>query len=307
VQEIRFYHLRNGEWRRTDFDPSFWSGRTETSDTSHFRFIYYIEDYDLIEPLATLLEADYEQLCADFACARLPLPEGIYPPGAYEPPICAFGYCSGPEECVKALGKRWCSGFPREITITFKMTTQTEQQNNFDIAPNGDLTLTMASLRYLNQIAPLDLEQSLRNPIAWLHIMRLAYGRVDFQGPPPQGRTLVIAIFFRGYNQVLKRTGSEPLEMPDEFKDLDATNLRPLNDLWSEIDEANATQLYAMAYVVVDFIEQKFGWESVVKLLKAIGPSKSFADAIETSTGISYVAFEEHWRAWVTANASTTP
>lgn len=307
MQEIRFYHLRDGEWRRTDFDPSFWSGRTETSETPHFRFTYYIEDYDLIEPMATLLEADYEQICTDFACARLPLPEGIYPPGAYEPPLCAFGYCSGPEECVKALGKRWCSGFPREITITFKMTAQTEQQNNFDIAPNGDLTLTMASLRYLNQIAPPDLEQSLRNPIAWLHVMRLAYGKVPIGGPPPHGRAEVIAIFFREYDNLLKRTGDKPLTMPEEFSQLDTAHLPLLDSLWSETDAINAEQVYAAGNSVIRFIEQEFGWPAIVKFLKAIGPAKSLAEAIETSTGISYVAFEERWRAWATSNTPSVP
>lgn len=282
VQEIRFYHLRNGEWRRTDFDPSFWSGLTETSDTPHFRFTYYIEDYALIEPVASVLEADYEQICTDFHCLTAPM------------------------TCVEALGKPWCSSFPREVEFRLNLNAPIDQEQ-FDIAENGDLIFTLPSLRQLNQLSFIDRQSDLRNPITWLHIMRLAYGRVDLQGPPPQGRALVIAIFFREYDRVLKRSSSEPLEMPEEFKDLDATNLLPLDNLWSEIDDANATQLYAMAYAVVEYIEQEFGWPAVVKLLKAIDPSKSLAEAIETSTGISYVAFEERWRAWVTANASTTP
>jgi hypothetical protein len=283
VQEVRFYHLRDGQWRRTDFDPSFWSGLTETSDTPHFRFTYYIEDYDLIEPIASLLEADYDQICLDLACP------------------------TAPETCVEALGQQWCSSFPREITTTFKMTGQTERQDNFDIAPNGDLTFTMASLRYLDQVAPFGQEQSLRNPIAWLHMMRLAYGHVDFQGPPPQGRSLVIAIFFHEYDQLLKRTGDQPTDVPAEFKQLDVQNLPPLDSVWIATDANDTSQTYATAYAIVEYIDQKFGRESVARLLKAIGPSKSLVIAIETSTGVSYVAFEKQWRAWVAANASTAP
>ena len=282
VQEIRFYHLRNGEWRRTDFDPSFWSGRTETSETPHFRFTYFIEDYELIEPLASLLEGDYEQICTDFDCPLAPM------------------------ACVEGLGKQWCSSFPREVEFRLSLNAPIEQEQ-FHIAENGDLIFTLPSLRQLDQLSFIDRQSDLRNPIAWLHIMRLAYGRVDLQGPPPHGRALVIAAFFREYDRLRQRTGSEPLEMPEEFKNLDTANLPSLDSMWSEVDTADADQMYAVAYAVIEYVEQEFGWPAVVKLLKAIGPSKSFADAIETSTGISYVAFEEHWRAWVTVNASTTP
>ena len=85
VQAVRFYQLRNGEWRRIDFDPSFWSGQVETADTPHFRFTYFIEDQELIGSLAAVLEADYEQICRDFAC-----------------PVTA-------ETCVAALGRQWCT------------------------------------------------------------------------------------------------------------------------------------------------------------------------------------------------------
>ena len=143
VQEIRFYQLRNGEWRRIDFDPSFWSGQVETADTPHFRFTYFIEDQELIGSLAAVLEADYEQICRDFAC-----------------PV-------APETCVAALGQQWCSSFPRTITTTLILTNQTEQHDNFDLADNGDLTFTTQSLRLL-EFTPVEREQYFRNPLAWL-------------------------------------------------------------------------------------------------------------------------------------------
>ncbi|MBI5567848.1 MAG: hypothetical protein HY870_23325 [Chloroflexi bacterium] len=284
-QEIRFYHLRDSQWRRTDFDPAFWSGLTETSDTPHFRFTYFIEDYALIEPIAAVLEADYERICTDFACQTTL------------------------ETCVEALDRQWCSTFPREITVTFGMTDRLDQVN-YDVAENGDLIVTMPSLRTLDQLAPMYQEDLLRNAIAWLHVGRLAYGATDFQGKAAlgNGRALVIAIFFREYNQLLKRTGNELLDQSVEFKQLDARNLPPLDDVWSaQAGALNKPQIYAMANAVVEYIEHEFGWQSVVKLLKAIGPSKSLAEAIETSTGISYVAFEERWQAWVVSNTSTTP
>jgi hypothetical protein len=111
VQEMRFYQLRNGQWRRIDFDPSFWSGQVETAETSHFRFTYFIEDQEMIESLASLLEADYEQICQDFACPAMP------------------------ETCGEALSRQWCSSFPRPITTTLILTNQAEQHDDFDLAP----------------------------------------------------------------------------------------------------------------------------------------------------------------------------
>lgn len=282
VQETRFYHLRNGKWRRTDFDPAFWSGLTETSDTPHFRFTYFVEDYELIEPLASLLEADYEQICADLACSTASL------------------------TCIESLGKQWCSSFPREAGFRLSFNVPIDQER-FDIAENGDLILTMPSPRQLAQLSFIDRQSDLRNPIAWLHVMRLAYGRVDLQGPPPQGQALVIAIFFREHNQVLKRTGDPLLDMPEEFTQLDTANLPPLERLWLQAHTADSTQSYAAAHSVVTYIEEEFGWPALVKLLKAIGPSTSLAEAIETSTGVSYVAFEERWRAWVKSNPAAAP
>ena len=280
VQETRFYHLRNGQWRRTDFDPSFWSGLTETSDTPHFHFTYYVEDYDLIEPLATLLEADYEQLCTDFACPTAPM------------------------TCIEAFGKPWCSSFPREVAIRFNLNAPADQ-TRFDIAENDELVFILPSPRQPNQLSFAEQQSDLRNPSAWLQVMRLAYGRVDVQGAPPPGQALVIAIFFREYTQVLKRTGGSPLVMPEEFTQLDTANLPPLERLWLQAHTADSTQAYAAAHSVVTYLEAEFGWPAVVTLLKTIGSSQSLAEAIETSTGISYVAFEERWQAWVKSTTST--
>lgn len=282
IQELRFYRLRNGEWRRTDFDPSFWSGRTETSNTPHFRFTYFIEDYDLVEPLASLLEGDYEQICTDFACP------------------------TAPETCVEAFGKQWCSVFPSEITVRYSLNAPLNQ-DRFNFAENGDPVVTMSSLRLLDQVAPADREQHFRNPIAWLHVMRLAYQTMTFQGPPPQGRALVIIIFFREYNRLLKRTGSDPIEMPAEYTQLATKDLPSLDRIWPEPDDTQEAQSYAIANSVINHIEQRFGWQAVAKLLKDIGPSTSLAEAIETSTGQSYVQFQQDWQAWVKSQTSPTP
>jgi hypothetical protein len=285
VQEVRFYQLWDGRWRRIDFDPLFWSGQTETTDTPHFRFTYFIEDQELIEPLASVLEADYEQICRDFACPAVS------------------------ETCMEALGQRWCSSFPRTITATLIMTNQTEGHDDFDVAANSDLTFTTQSLRLLDQFAPIDREQYFRNPLAWLHVMYLAYGprlSPELFENPPRGHALVIVIFFHENDRLLKRAGSDPQAMPDEFKQLDIEDPPPLDVAWSTaLDDANATQIYAAAHSVVTYIEQEYGEQAVTRLLKAIGPSKSLAEALETSTGQPYAEFEKDWRTWV--KTSLTP
>ena len=286
VQQVRFYQLHNGQWRRIDFDPSFWSGQVETADTPHFRFTHFVEDQELLESLASVLEADYEQICRDFACPATP------------------------ETCREALGQQWCSSFPRTLTITLVMTNLIEQNDNFDLAASGDVTLTTHSLRLLDPFWPVDRENDFRTLPALLHFAQLAYGQRPvkelFENPPP-GHALVIAVFFREYDRLLKRTGSSPQPIPDEFKQLDIEfkqlDLKdppPLDVAWSTaINDANAGQIYATAYSVITYIEQEYGRTVVTRLLRTIGQARSFSEAIQNLFGIPFSEFDQQWQAWL--------
>ncbi len=68
-RETRFYRWGKERWLRSDPDPFFWSGQTETLDTQHFHVIYFVEDRDLILPFVTQLENIYVRLCDDLGCA----------------------------------------------------------------------------------------------------------------------------------------------------------------------------------------------------------------------------------------------
>ncbi|HZY42641.1 MAG TPA: hypothetical protein VFF59_11655, partial [Anaerolineae bacterium] len=230
VQETRFYRLRNGQWRRTDFDPSFWSGLVETNETPHFNFIYAIEDYALIEPIATLLEGDYEQVCADLACPMIS------------------------PACLEAFGRQWCSPFERTLTVTLDLRGRI-QPDAVHVTDTDGLIFHLSSPRVTNPIDPADHPHSIRNPIAWLHVMHLAYGTVTFQGSPPPGRNLVIAIFFREYDRLLARTGDPPLVQPADMLRLDTTHLPPLETAWPGPDQTNYGEVYALVNSLIDFID----------------------------------------------------
>jgi hypothetical protein len=282
VQAVRFYQLQNGQWRRVDFDPSFWSGQVETADTPHFRFTYFVEDEELIESLASVLEADYEQICRDFACQATP------------------------ETCREALGRPWCSSFPSAITATLVMTNQLDQYDNLDLAATGDLTFTTQSLRLLDPFWPADREHTLRNPLAVLHFIQLAYGprlvKELLENPPP-GHALVIAVYFREYERLLKRTGSDPQTIPNEFKQLDSEDPPPLEVVWSTTtNDANGNQIYAAAFSVITYMEQEYGWAVVTRLLRALGQAKSFSEVIQDIFGVPFGEFEQRWRAWLRAS-----
>lgn len=281
IQEVRFYHLRNGEWRRTDFDPSFWSGSTETNETPHFQYNYFVEDYALIEPIAAVLEADYEQLCSDFDCPTTPM------------------------TCMESFGHQWCSAFTRTLTVTLDLRGRIQKDATV-VTDTAGLVFDLSSPRLARPLDSADLPHYIRNPITWLEVMHLAYGAATPQEPPPPGRALVIAIFFREFDRLSKRTGDPALDLPADFKHIDIRYLLSLDSIWQEVDASNMPQII-LANAIVEFVDQEFGPQAVARLLKATGPSKSLAEAIETSTGISYVAFEERWRAWVMSNASTTP
>jgi hypothetical protein len=109
----------------------------------------------------------------------------------------------------------------------------------------------------------------------------------------------VSAIFFRENDRLLKRTGSDPQAIPDEFKQLDTENPPPLDVVWSTTSNgANASQIYATAYSVITYIDQEYGQTVVTRLLRSIGQAKSFSEAIHDHVGVPFSEFEQKWRAW---------
>ncbi len=281
VDETRFYRKRDGRWWRIEpTTDAFWSGQTETADTPHFRFTYAIEDRSLIAPIATLLEGDYEQLCTDLDCPTTP------------------------QTCVEALDKQWCSSFARTLTVTLDLRGPAGR-NDVNFTEAG-LSMGEPSPRTRIQLDPNDQGNVyLRNPITWLQMIRLVYGKTAYQDRPLPGIAVVEVIFFREYNQLLKRTNDKPVDLSFAGQWLDVKDGLPLDRLWKA--DGSDVSLYPVASVLLDFIEQENGWKTVVKLMKAIGTSQSMAETIETSTGVPYVEFEKQWQAWVITATPAAP
>ncbi len=73
-RETRFYIWDNDRWLRTDPDPFFWTGATETHDTPHLHMIYAAEDRELARALADQIEELVTSLCVDLKCTAATLP-----------------------------------------------------------------------------------------------------------------------------------------------------------------------------------------------------------------------------------------
>jgi len=92
--EMRFYRLRNDQWKRTEPDAALWIGQPGYVATVHFRIQYWPFDQQVVPGLAARLEHDYEQLCTDLECDI------------------------SPRQCVTALDQEWCSSFTTSPTLT---------------------------------------------------------------------------------------------------------------------------------------------------------------------------------------------
>jgi len=113
--------------------------------------------------------------------------------------------------------------------------------------------------------------------------------------PTHGGNFFVSGIFYWEDNRVSTQPDASALLPPPEL--ITNTQLVRLESLWdARLTPSNPEQVAAS---VIVFIEQKFGAPSVGKFLKAIGPARTFKQAIEASLGIDEAAFEQQWKDWL--------
>jgi hypothetical protein len=70
-QRMQFYHLVDGQWRRTAPDPAFW-GEEKSLETRNVRFVYRARDEALVQQLSQLAEDAYSRTALDFNVGTSP-------------------------------------------------------------------------------------------------------------------------------------------------------------------------------------------------------------------------------------------
>ncbi len=70
-QRMQFYHLINGQWRRTAPDPVFW-GEEKSLETRNLRFVYHARDEALVQKLSQWAEEIYSRAALEFNVGASP-------------------------------------------------------------------------------------------------------------------------------------------------------------------------------------------------------------------------------------------
>ena len=261
-RETRFYRQVNSQWLRTQPDFAFWREPYQSFQTKHFEVSYPPEDNALILMVAYRFEAAYVQVCADLDC-----PSDLAP-------IRLMIYTDG--------GQLHWSGSDRVYTIDMlspRISGMYDTVGDETARRLGD-PVTRAAYQSLISI----LAQITSGGIAWMP-----------SDPTHGGAFFTSAIIAWENNRVSSHPDVSQLLPPPEL--ITNTQLVRLASLWdTRLTPSNPEQLAASGIL---FIEQKFGASSVGKFLKAIGPARSFAQAIEASLGVDEAQFEQQWKDWL--------
>jgi hypothetical protein len=266
-RETRFYQRDGERWLRSDPDTFFWSGQVETLDTPHFHVIYAVEDHELIPPMISQLEEAYPQVCRNLGCVD---------------------DTSGLTYTLKLNGTSRTglrlSDDAREIMLTSPRLTGVFEDNLLD-------------------------SNALLWGVAAAATQRVYYGAASQWNGDSAGHIVFGSIIA----WAAERSSDGPSDAHTLIDYLAAQPLAPLEDLWGAAHEFDQKQqiwversipdiAYMEAHVIVYFIEQEYGRQSIPGLLKALETARSFADVIETGLGVPFAEFDQKWQAWLKQN-----
>ena len=262
LRETRFYRRANGQWLRTQPDLSFWRGQQQSFQTQHFDVSYPVEDNAFIQMVAQRFEAAYDRVCADLDCpSDLASIQLTISPFVGLPP-----------------------GSAREQLDTIVLPSP-RISGVYD-------TVDDETARLLDEPVTQAAYQSLVSILAQI----LSGGFAQLPSDPTHGGAFfVLGIMYWENNRVSSHPNLSQLLPPPEL--ITNTQLVQLESLWDARPAPSNPEQVASSVIL--FIEQKFGAPSVGKFLKAIGPARSFKQAIEASLGIDDLAFEQQWKDWL--------
>lgn len=82
----------------------------------------------------------------------------------------------------------------------------------------------------------------------------------------------------------------------------------PLNDLLTRFHElADQARAYRQAFLLVRFLDERYGAEAPAALVRAVAEGRTEAEAIRSLTGRSLAALEREWLAWMRVEEGLAP
>ncbi len=265
-RETRFYRQVNSQWLQTPPNRSFWRGLQQSFQTQHFEVSYPTEDNAFIQIVAQRLEAAYDQVCADLDCRS-----DLAPIQLVISPTVEYSQGAAPDQHNTIILPS-----PRISGLYVSVDDKTARQLDDPVTREAYNILVPIVVQITSAGFPWMTSES-----------------------PHGGAFFVSGIVYWEGNRVSSQPDASLLLPPPEL--ITNTQLVQLESLWdARLTPSNPEQ---GASSVILFIEQKFGIPSVGKFLRAIGPARSFKQAIETSLGIDEAVFEQQWKDWLRQRA----
>ena len=274
-RETRFYRLRGDQWFRARPDLSFW-GEAQQFQTPHFDVAFRAGDEAVARVVADDFEGIYTRLCIGLRCPRD-----------------ADGQVS------------------RAISITLDFQPDVTQ---ILITDDGPVVFMLPSLRLMGlYYQSLDVHGSnglgnnaVLDRIATNGLIgaaaRVASGVAQRTTSADGGTLFINAIVAWDYTRL--RSGDTQSNTIDNLQAINDKPLLPLATLWRWqqrlfVSSSMLERMEIESSSIVVFIEQTYGVEGVLNFLRAIGPSDSIAEAIESGLNLKYADFEQQWQEWL--------
>lgn len=272
-RETRFYRLLNGEWLRTApiVDPAWW-GSEETLVTRYFQLTYAATDDESARLLAGYLDRQARETCRIFDCnfdERPPVVNFILQPGPVRQPHIQR---SESVFTVTLTSPRFSGYYSTVFTGTD--TEDDRWAQYYD--------------RYL--YFPL-LYTAIGGPERW-----------------SQNRDGLMYLYAVGFWDLDRRGRSTVERWQFPFRPELVTDMLRLSDeaMWdwpAEASQAGVQTRLAHARALVQFIDEAYGADMVIRFFHTLRFAQSLTHAID-QLGVPYGEFEAKWLAWSSRNVT---
>lgn len=263
-RDVRFFRLKNDRWLRTGaVRESFFWGAQQSLVTDHFNVVYRARDAEAVRAATAYLERRYSRICRTFGCADQPNLHTLsimFQPGALDAAA---------------------SSDPASRYLTVTLPTPSVMGLYYS-------TLEATALGRNNRL------DEFFDRYFLLPALLEAAGGSDRWLASNDGVMYVYAIGLWELN----REGRLPAGEFPYRPDLLADSKQPLrlDEMWTMTQTDDLSRAESSA--LIQFIDQTYGPDSVIRFFRALRAAHSLLHAIEIA-GLPYSDFEAKWTTWM--------
>jgi hypothetical protein len=275
-RETRVYRLLNSEWLRTPLSDARWWGDKKTMSTRYFQITYASADEELIRLLAGYLTRQSRETCRTFGCNF-----------DEQPPAVHLIIRSDSPEVRPAVQR---SG------STFTVTLPSPRLAGYYAADMGGVEVQDEHWdQYFDRYL-------------YFPLLYTATGGVQRWAQNRDGLMYLYAIGFWDLAQrsrVTLRRWEFPYK-PELVTDMLALSAEARWDWPADASEGDIRIRLANASALVQFIDETYGRETVMRFFRTLRFAQSLTRAL-SRLGVPYDEFEAKWLAWSSRNETKKP